>query len=69
MTRDSTTRSAYSRRVAKNFQGPSKFALMMLRGLQRKHVYQGTVDPAVVRRRRARNRVASKSRRINRSAS
>lgn len=40
----------------------------ILIGLNRlgKHVYGGTVDPAVVTKRRVRNRVASKQRRINR---
>lgn len=35
-------------------------------GGQLRHVYGGTVPPEVVARRRARNRVARKSRRINR---
>jgi hypothetical protein len=39
---------------------------IILYGLQRKHIYAGTVDPVTVQRRRARNRVASKQRAINR---
>lgn len=40
----------------------------MLAALQMKHVYAGTVDPAVVAHRRKRNKVARRSRRINRLA-
>lgn len=36
--------------------------------LQMKHIYAGTVDPAVVAHRRKRNKAARKSRRINRLA-
>jgi hypothetical protein len=36
--------------------------------LQGKHIYGGTVDPAVVAHRRKRNKVARRSRRINRLA-
>ncbi|MCV7358518.1 hypothetical protein [Mycolicibacterium fluoranthenivorans] len=36
--------------------------------LQGKHIYAGTVDPAVVAHRRKRNKAARRSRRINRLA-
>jgi hypothetical protein len=39
---------------------------VILNALQGKHVYAGTVDPAVVEKRRARNKAARKQRRINR---
>jgi hypothetical protein len=39
----------------------------ILYGLQRKPIYQGTVPPAVTAKRRARNKAARKSRRINRA--
>lgn len=46
---------------------PFAYGNMILAGPQHKsHVYQGTVDPVTVSERRARNRVARKSRRINR---
>lgn len=38
----------------------------ILAALQSKHVYAGTVPAATVARRRAKNKVARKSRRINR---
>jgi hypothetical protein len=44
----------------------SPYQLAILRGLQSKHVYQGTVAPAEKARRRAANRVARRSRRTNR---
>jgi len=44
----------------------SLFQRQVLDGLQRKHVYGGTVDPKEVSRRRARNKVARRSRRANR---
>lgn len=40
----------------------------MLVALQGKHIYAGTVPPEVVEKRRQRNRVARRSRRINRLA-
>ncbi|MFD3594368.1 hypothetical protein ACFWU5_16715 [Nocardia sp. NPDC058640] len=43
------------------------YARAILFGLQRKHVYQGTVDPAEVQRRRVRNRAARKARKITRN--
>ena len=42
------------------------FARAILMGLQGKPVYMGTVDPVTVAERRADNKVARKSRRINR---
>jgi hypothetical protein len=48
---------------------PTWYEKAILVGLQGKpHVYGGTVDPAVVARRRRRNKTARKSRRINRTA-
>ncbi len=41
----------------------------ILYGLQRKPICQGTVPPAVTAKRRARNKAALRSRRINRLAS
>lgn len=47
----------------------TEFAAGVLHGLQFKQTYQtGDVDPEIVRQRRARNRVARRSRRINRAA-
>lgn len=43
-----------------------QFQKRVLRGLQQKHVYAGTVPPAEVARRRAKNKAARKSRRRNR---
>lgn len=40
----------------------------MFAALQMKHIYGGTVDPAVVALRRKRNKAALRSRRINRIA-
>ncbi|GLZ34855.1 hypothetical protein Lesp02_70420 [Lentzea sp. NBRC 105346] len=53
---------------------PSSYSLAILLGLGAKnadplrpgHVYEGTADPARVAKRRAKNRVARASRRINR---
>lgn len=39
---------------------------VILAALQGRNVYQGTVPEAVVRRRRAKNKVARRSRRVNR---
>lgn len=44
----------------------TRFQKRVLGALQTKHVYAGTVSPAEVRRRRAKNKVARKSRRRNR---
>lgn len=45
----------------------SDYGVAILLELNRsKHIYEGTVDPAVKARRRAANRVARQSRRINR---
>lgn len=43
-----------------------RFQRTILTALQRKHVYAGTVPAATVARRRAKNKAARKSRRINR---
>ncbi|MGW3992421.1 hypothetical protein ACWEF6_02930 [Amycolatopsis sp. NPDC004772] len=47
----------------------SAYGLAILRGLgdPRKHVYGGTVPAATVARRRAKNRVARRSRAVNRA--
>lgn len=42
------------------------YALAILHGLQSKHVYQGTVSYAEKQARRRKNRVARRSRKINR---
>lgn len=42
------------------------FQKAILFALQSKHIYAGTVPAAVVARRRAKNKVARKQRRINR---
>jgi hypothetical protein len=44
---------------------PASFKWMH-RLMQLPHIYAGTVDPVVVKQRRAKNKVARKSRRINR---
>lgn len=47
--------------------GPSSYSLAILGGLQRlPHIYEGTVPAATVQARRATNRRARASRRINR---
>lgn len=46
---------------------PSPYSLAILRALQGKHVYAGTVSAKVKATRRAANRVARVSRRINRA--
>jgi hypothetical protein len=45
-----------------------EYALVILGALNRmdKHIYEGTVDPNVVAKRRAANKVARQSRRANR---
>ncbi|GAB2906777.1 hypothetical protein GCM10027047_01250 [Rhodococcus aerolatus] len=48
---------------------PTAYERMILAGLQARQVYGGTVDPVTVAERRARNRVARASRRINRRRS
>lgn len=45
---------------------PTSYSLAILRGLQTKHVYAGTVPAHVKKRRRVRNRVARKTRRLQR---
>lgn len=47
-------------------QGPSRYSLAILQGMQGKHVYQGTVSDSEIATRRRRNRAARRSRRINR---
>jgi len=44
----------------------SPYQQLILRALQSKHVYAGTVAPATVARRRAANKTARRSRRTNR---
>lgn len=44
------------------------YARAILAGLQSKPIYEGTVDPVTIAERRARNKVARRSRRINRKA-
>lgn len=48
------------------FWESTRFHKAVLRGLQGKHVYQGTVDPGVKASRRAKNKAARRSRRLNR---
>ena len=50
-------------------KAPTGMQLAILRGLQGKHVYGGTVPPGVKAQRRKANRAASRSRRINRRGS
>lgn len=50
----------------RQFDMTQPFPLSILRGLQYKTIYQGTVDPVTVQERRAANRRARKARRINR---
>jgi hypothetical protein len=45
---------------------PSRWSLVMLRALQDKQVYQGTVPAHVKERRRAKNKMARKTRRVSR---
>lgn len=45
---------------------PGSWEWSILHGLQSKEVYMGTVDPVTISERRARNKVARRSRRINR---
>ncbi|SKP53931.1 hypothetical protein [Mycobacteroides abscessus] len=47
---------------------PSAFSFLVLGALQKRPMYEGTVPAAVVADRRRRNRVARRSRRINREA-
>lgn len=49
-------------------QGPRAASVLMLLALNHsgKHIYGGTVDPNEVARRRAANKVARRSRRVNR---
>lgn len=57
-----------------NTKQPSAYSVMILLGLGAKtgdraypgHVYEGTADPVRVAKRRAKNRVARASRRVNR---
>lgn len=46
---------------------PGSYALTILGALQKRAMYAGTVPVKTVRRRRAENRVARKSRRLNRA--
>lgn len=57
------------RKYSEEEPGASSTEFGMLLALQQlPHIYQGTVDPAVVAHRRRRNRAARRSRRINRLA-
>ena len=47
-------------------EGPSKASLGLLRLLQGRKVYEGTVPHADVQKRRARGKVAKASRKLNR---
>lgn len=42
------------------------YELMILRALQNRPLYQGTVDPVTVQERRVKNRAARKARRVMR---
>lgn len=50
------------------YVAPSPYAIRILLGLNRtgKHIYAGTVPAATIAKRRARNKVARASRRVNR---
>ena len=45
---------------------PSTYEFAILRGLQNRKLYQGTVEPGVKSTRRARGKVAKLSRKVNR---
>ena len=45
---------------------PTKYDFAIAAGLQRMHLYEGTVPPAVVAERRRKNKLARAARRINR---
>jgi hypothetical protein len=51
-----------------NLTEPTPYQLAILNGLQSRQVYAGTASPIKVAARRAKNRVAGRSRRINRLA-
>lgn len=46
--------------------GPTAWQFAILRGLQSKHVYQGTVSAAVKAARRAKSKAAKAARKVNR---
>lgn len=50
--------------MAKDHSDPYQYAILV--GLQGKHIYAGTVPPAVIKRRRAASKAARISRRRNR---
>jgi hypothetical protein len=55
------------RRIAASWRGGATLQRQILNGLQDgRPVYAGTADPRKVAKRRARNRVAARSRRVNR---
>lgn len=58
--------AARPRRDELALPGPTRYSLVMLRALQGKAVYQGTVPAHVTKRRRAKNKVARKTRRLSR---
>lgn len=50
----------------KAIRQPTSYELAILRGLQGRSMYQGTVPDGVRQQRRARNRIARQSRQMNR---
>jgi hypothetical protein len=48
---------------------PMAYGLMLLRAMQGKRMYEGTVDPVTVAERRAKNRLARKARRTTKKRS
>jgi hypothetical protein len=48
--------------------GPDRYSLTILNAIQFKPMYLGTSDAETVRRRRAKNKIARKSRRSNRAS-
>ncbi len=54
--------------VTTYLDGPTSHQLAILKALQGKHVYMGTVSAKVKKQRRARGKVAKASRRINRGS-
>lgn len=45
---------------------PTTYQLAVLNALQLQHIYYGTVEPHVIAKRRAKNKVARLQRRVNR---
>lgn len=65
-TSDATETVEHVVQRVESYRSPAPFQFAVLRGLQGKHVYAGTVPAAVVARRRAANAAARRSRRANR---